>query len=108
MTNSQDKPAPPNRSPAPQGCDLAKSIRANVPAELQDADGQFLSRGLANFYGDDRPTFQPLDAATLGMLRSRGEILFLKETKESLRIHPPLLCEAPLGGQPLHFHLKLK
>ena len=89
-------------------CDPGKANRADIAAELRGAGGEFLSKGLANFYSDDRPTFRPLDAATVDTIRSRAEILFLTDTNQSLPVHQPKLCEAPLGGQPLHFHLTLK
>src|SRR4029077_9572973 len=93
QSNADDQP---KTEPAPR-----KPLQANVVATLLDADGQSLSKGTANLYSDNRPTFRPTDEANQDTIRTRAKILFLTDTKESLAIAEVVDCPSP-GTQPLH------
>jgi hypothetical protein len=105
MTNSSDRSVPgdqPKQEVAPR-----QPLRANLAADLRDADGQFLSKGLANIYPGDKTeaTFQPLDTANQDTIRTRARTLFLTTTNESLGPYEAFPCTGQCG-QFLHFHLR--
>ena len=100
------EPGPPRASdPQPK----TTGGRANVPAELKDADGQVLSIGLANLFPDDNSaTFRPMpETRNPDNSHMRADILFLTVTKECFGVKRMRPCSGSIGD-PLHYDLKLK
>lgn len=78
-----------------------------IAATVKSAGGRVLSNGWVELYPRyDLAKFYPLDKVTFSTLQAEGEILFLSEKNQSLKILSVTEC-LEIVGSPAHFHLRV-